>query len=239
MRLSVFALLAALTASTSALATPADDARSAAITAFSTCAVARNADAARAFVMGSAVDVAANQQVINASPACARTAGAAIANLAASGATLKQALANALVSREFARFGPTDFSAIARISSVIAPIPASESQLAAMSDADRIVRSMTDQQAATDYIMAQLGECIARLKPEGVRALSQTVTGTPAERTAVVALNDEMAACLQPGTSLRLRAPAVRAWAVLQYYRLAHTEPTLTPTPSAAPAGGH
>lgn len=222
-----------LISATPAFASPESDARIAA-DAFGTCAVERNADAARAFVMAAPNDTATNNRFIAGLAPCSRAAGPNASNLAVSGAMLQQVLANALVRREFASIGPTSFAAIARISSTSAPIMASEAELAAMPVGDRIARASADTTAQTDFIFAQVGECVARLNPEGVRTLSQTVAASAGERAAVAALTPQIANCLPEGATMRIRPAMMRGWAILQYYRLAHTPPTET----AATQGG-
>lgn len=149
--------------------------------------------------------------------------------------TLHMILADALVRQEFPATGPVDFAGVPSqvLSEWVAP--ATAEQLSGMSEQDRDERRMSDAEMGTWYVLERLGECVARRSPNDVRALAQLPVATPEERAQLTVLQPAMAACLPPGTTIRLSPADARGSAVLAYYRLAHASPSPSTPAEAQP----
>ena len=75
-------------------------------------------------------------------------------------------------------------------------------------------------------LLEEVGACVARQRPEAIRALVAADPASEAERAALKATGDVLAACVPTGQTLKLNKPAIRAMYALGAYRL------LTATPS-------
>ncbi len=138
-------------------------------------------------------------------------------------------LADALVRRDYAMGGPADLMSVPLLQPIPSPAAASPDELADMPARDRQRRIETDAGIVSWSVLQRLGDCVARRAPEGVRTLALSGVATPEERTRLGELQPAMAACIPPGTSVRMRPADVRGASVLAYYRLAYA---IAPAPT-------
>ena len=75
-------------------------------------------------------------------------------------------------------------------------------------------------------VMEGIGICVARQRPDAVRALIATDPGSPQELKALQGTGDVLPACTPKGKPLKINKPAIRAMYALGAYRL------LTATPA-------
>ena len=68
--------------------------------------------------------------------------------------------------------------------------------------------------------MWQLGECISRRAPTETRAMLLTPVASEAEAQAISSLHSPIAACIEPGSTVRLRAETLRQALALTFYHL-------------------
>lgn len=135
--------------------------------------------------------------------------------------TLHTTFADALIRHDFSETGPTNFSSLPALNPVTAPPAATVEELADLTERQRTSRLAFDRDVAAWGALQRLGECIARRGGDDVRKLAATMPATPEERAQLAVLQPMIAACLPPGTTVRLRPADVRGGAVLAYYRLA------------------
>jgi hypothetical protein len=141
-----------------------------------------------------------------------------------SGDQYRYALADALVRREFAKAGPTDFGSVPRLTHR-EPGPRPEpvkpnGKKLRQSDYEAALKYY-DNSVAGHYL-SKYGECVVRMDAGGARSLLLAVPDTPAEAAAFGPLRESFASCLAPGETLRFSKAALRGAIALNYYRLAH-----------------
>lgn len=117
---------------------------------------------------------------------------------------LRSLVADGLVRVDLQAGGPSDFSGVP---------PLLPSPLAVNGAETSAKPSVADK----------LGECAARLSPEGIRQLALTDVTTDEEMTAIRGLVPTFSQCLPPGAQLAFEPGALRDASVTAYARLAFT----------------
>jgi hypothetical protein len=118
---------------------------------------------------------------------------------------MRSLIADGLILIDFRKTGPTDFSATPPLA-------------AASGTGDSAVV------APTPPVADKLGECAARLSPEGVRRLALTTAASDEETSELRQLVPTFAQCLPPGVKLAFAPSVLRDASVLAYARLALTQ---------------
>ncbi len=133
--------------------------------------------------------------------------------------TLHQMLSNALIERDFALSGPTNFDAVPDT-----PFPQpkrlKEEALAKMSPEQRASVLGRLRESETWYMLNVMGHCLARRSPEKVRLLAMTPIGSIDERSSINSLKDDISACLPAGAKFRMRISDLRGPTIRNYYQL-------------------
>jgi len=119
---------------------------------------------------------------------------------------MRSMVADGLVRVEFHSHGPTDFSAVAPLDHP-------------PKDEDETVPAAKERTIAD-----KLGECAARVSPEGIRQLALAEAASKQELAQIHQLVPTFAQCLPPGVQLSFSAGVLRDSSVLGYARLAFTQ---------------
>ena len=122
-------------------------------------------------------------------------------SLRMNGFSLRAALAERLIDRNLIDSSPADFSAVEAFT---------------YSDAGEDV---SDDEALT--YLVRLGECVARLNPQGSRHVFSTRAGSDEETAALRAIGSELATCVPAGEQVAFDRTTLRAGLATSYYRLA------------------
>ena len=137
--------------------------------------------------------------------------------------TMRYALADALVRREFAAMPPAGIEA----AGALAPLrfnPAAfepkPGQKATKTELEELARDR-DRSLAMAFL-AEYGECVVRANTADSRRLLLTDPATPAESAAFTSLAPQMGNCLTGVQKVSLNKTALRGAIALNYYRLAH-----------------
>lgn len=191
--------------------------------AFADCIVKKRTEQARTVVLDNVYDVAKRYpKVIDRKCLPEKDDNQWISKLYFPGDTLHQLLANALVRLEFAKAGPQDFSSIPDNTGI--PAPAKDAtQLARMNSKERALAEARDASNKTWLMLTQIGECVSRRDPEGVRAMAFTPIASIAEKAAIKRLEPGIAACVPAGLTVKMRPSDFRGPAIRSYYHLAHS----------------
>ncbi|MGX7895140.1 hypothetical protein [Tsuneonella sp. HG222] len=119
-------------------------------------------------------------------------------------AAMRAMVADGLVRVVYDKSGPTDFLSVPRLDySEFKDIP------------------LENTTATARRVVAELGECTARISPEEVRKLALTKAASPEEMTQIRALVPTFAQCLPPNVQLAFPPDVLRDASVLAYARLA------------------
>lgn len=108
----------------------------------------------------------------------------------------------ALYARDFARNGPTDFSAVEHSGYL------------------QLYTSPLSDQARTALALEQFGECVSRADAAGVRALLPQLPGSAGEREAINALRPRFAACIPQNETIQFSASVLKGALAEGLYRL-------------------
>lgn len=133
--------------------------------------------------------------------------------------TLHQMLSNALIERDYALSGPTNFDAVPD-TPFPQPSRLKEESLAKMSPKKRALVLGRLRESETWYMLNVMGHCIARRSPEKVRLLALTPIGSTEERSSISSLKDDISACLPAGAKFRMRISDLRGPTIRNYYQL-------------------
>lgn len=98
--------------------------------------------------------------------------------------------------------------------------PLDETQLAAL--------QVSYDQTVADRFVSQLGECIVRADPAGVRVALATKQDAESEKTALIALGGVIAGCVAKGQTLKFNRSTLRAGLATSYYRISQAAPIAT-----------
>ncbi|HZU51898.1 MAG TPA: hypothetical protein VE968_08515 [Sphingomicrobium sp.] len=135
---------------------------------------------------------------------------------------MREAIAEALVRREFASVPPP----------VLDDVPAlshrsvAEVQPAASAPASEIAAS---ERARADAYIDHFGECVVRVDPAGSKRLILTDAFTDAEAAAFNGMRTALGTCLAEGKSLNFGKAALRGSIAINYYRLAVAARNMAP----------
>lgn len=150
------------------------------------------------------------------------------------GDTMRYALSDALMRREFASAPLADLDRVARLAHPVfdaadfAPKPgkkANQKELAELAAA-------RGKEQARIYL-SQFGECVVRLDPPKAHALLITDVNSPAEASAFAALSPRLGECVVAGRTLTLNKTVIRGTVAYGYYRLAKAPRSAAPSPDA------
>lgn len=145
----------------------------------------------------------------------------------------RYALADALVSSEFALAGPTDFSDRPLLTHLQPPtqtdLDHALAKVRSAKERDELQRIFRAAQVVPS--LSSYGECVVRSDPNDARLWVLSKPGTPEEATRIDALRHSFGACLKDG-KITFSRETLRGTVALNYYRLAHAPAQ----PSAAKA---
>jgi hypothetical protein len=148
----------------------------------------------------------------------------ASAKMKFTGDLYRYALADALVSREFASGPVPDFSAVPPL--VHRPVPDDPSPLGPRSskaDKRRYEDAVKQLEEAKAFrALSEFGECVVRSSPGASRALLLTQPETPPEAAGFDAIRPALELCLPEGRTLSFGKLVLRGTIAVNYYRLAH-----------------
>lgn len=197
------------------------------------CVVARDLATARAAVVGqTANDDFATTYPSLFSASCA-DGSADASRLRFPGNTFRYMLADAIVRVRYREPGPLDFSSIPPLAHRAVDVE-SEEVVAAMSRRQR--QEYTDELARDRlfFAMNQLGECVARANPEGVRSLAALAPYSPTEGRALQALVPQLRGCVDAGAAVEIVREHFRGATLVAYVRLVDGVSVGTTSPSPA-----
>ncbi|MEO5973084.1 MAG: hypothetical protein ABIP91_06960 [Sphingomicrobium sp.] len=152
------------------------------------------------------------------------------------GDTMRYALADTLVRREFATAPLADLDRVAPLAHPASdpanfqPAPgkqASQKELAEFAQARSIDQGRV--------YLSQFGECVVRLDPAKAHALLTTDVNSPAEGSAFAALSPRLGECVIAGRTLTLNKTVIRGTVAHGYYRLAKAPRLATPASASVP----
>ena len=147
----------------------------------------------------------------------------------------RYALADALVSREFAGQPVPDLDRVARLGhrepgAAPAPVAPNGKRLSKR----KYEAALKEYHEDVAYsFLSKYGECVVRAGPAGSKALLMTTPDSAPEALAFKALQPALARCLAEGQTLAFGKVALRGTIAINYYRLAHAARVLAP-----PQGG-
>lgn len=150
-----------------------------------------------------------------------------------SGDLYRYALADALVSREFAAAPAPILDNVPRLEA--RPLP--ERPRAVEPDAKKSARRKHQaalekfDRAAAYYFLGGYGECVVRVDAAGAKALLLTKPDSTEEGAHFSALRPALATCLPEGQTLQFGKVALRGTIAINYYRLAHAARNAVATP--------
>jgi hypothetical protein len=136
----------------------------------------------------------------------------------------RYALADALVSREFAAAPVPNFSDLPPLA--YRPLPDEPAPITPNSSKSakrRYEQAMKDiEQARAFRALSEFGECVVRSSPAAAKALLLTEPETAAEASGFNALRTSLGLCLPEGRTLAFGKLVLRGTIAVSYYRLAH-----------------
>lgn len=192
-----------------------------AVQTFADCVVARFPQDARAAIR----DDVSNQQLREdyrrlLNQRCASNAGVGRIAIAFPGSGFKYALGEGIVRSLNPDAWPSSFASVAPLSwnPVIAR---SEQEVAAMNANWRAQYEQRIARERDDYLLANMGECVARNNPNAVRDTALNSTDAEAYRASVQPLVAALQTCLPEGSSVRIRPDQLRGAALYAYARMA------------------
>lgn len=151
---------------------------------------------------------------------CASQAGLGSIRLAFPGAGFKYALGEGYVRAHHRDAGPTSFAEVPALS--WAPVIASsDAQVAAMRPDWRAAYEARYARERDEYLMANMGECVARTNPAAVRDAALNTATVEAYRAAMQPLVATLQVCLPDGASVRIRPDLLRGASLYAYARMA------------------
>jgi hypothetical protein len=142
----------------------------------------------------------------------------------------RYALADALITREFAAAPVIDPSNAPPLQRRSPPDPPGSLRANASKGAKaKYQDAMKNFDEAQSFrVLGEYGECVVRTNPAAAKALLLTHVETPGEASAFDALRPALAECLPEGKTLALGKLVLRGTIAVNYYRLAHATDATT-----------
>ncbi len=136
----------------------------------------------------------------------------------------RYALADALVSREFAQQPAPNLADVPRLPHHdVGPPPSDRDEKGKRLAKRKYEEAVKDYtQAAAYSFLSRYGECVVRSDPSGAKTLLGTTPDSPEETGRFNALRPQLAMCLGEERTLRFGKVALRGTIAINYYRLAH-----------------
>ena len=146
--------------------------------------------------------------------------------IAFGGDTFFYTMADALIRKDYAQSGPTDFSAIAPLihRQKLANPSASEREESSKRQQAEFEKDLAKSNAFNT--LSRFGECAVRGNPEVSRQLSLTEVGSADERLKFNILLPALAKCLPPEATVKFSPFLLRGTIALNYFRLAFASET-------------
>ena len=189
------------------------------------CVVRNQSAAAREFVLAPQLEGEARRKImfrINDSACLVDASSHYDSKMRFPGDTMRYALADALVRREFASAAPSLASAGPIAHAVLneseyAPKPGKKAKPSELAE----LASKRQRQVAA-IVMSRYGECVVRTSPAASYALLMSQPTTPSEDAAIAALKPAFGNCVEAGQTFALDKATLRGTVAMNYYRLAH-----------------
>ncbi|WP_294120240.1 hypothetical protein [Sphingomonas sp.] len=200
------------------------------------CVVKKQPAAAREFVITPWFESGALRRILPkvGDSWCLLTASASFGSeMRFPGDTMRYALADALVRREFAGASPSLKDAGPIVQPVLdeseyAPRPGRKAKQSELKE----LAENRQKRVATIYV-AHFGECVVRADPANSYALLMSDAETPKEDVALKGLMPAFDGCLAAGQDLSFNKSTLRGTIAMNYYRLAHAPRAASPQVAA------
>lgn len=192
-----------------------------AVQSFADCVVARFPQDARAAIR----DDVSNEQLREnyrrlLNQRCASTAGVGRIAIAFPGAGFKYALGEGVVRSLNPAAWPSSFASVPALTWQPV-VTRSDSEVAAMRPDWRAQYEARVARERDEYLLANMGECVARNNPNAVRDTALNSTSAEAYRASIQPLVTALQTCLPQGSSVRIRPDQLRGAALYAYARMA------------------
>lgn len=151
---------------------------------------------------------------------CASRAGVGRVRMAFPGAGFKYALGEGVVRSLGQQAGPTSFASVAAL--IWRPVVTrTEAQVAAMRPDWRAQYEAQLARDRDEYLLANMGECVARNNPTAVRDAAFATDSAEGYRASIQPLVAALQTCLPEGSSVRIRPDQLRGASLYAYARMA------------------
>ncbi len=203
---------------------------------YGNCVVGKNAGAAKRFVLNSDLKPGVFDALLQkvGDPDCLDRAADSLGGVEMRfpGDTMRYALANALVRKEFSRGAPL---ALQDAGPIEQPIFVEADYLPKPGKRASKAKELEEARARRirDIFLTQFGECVVRADSAKSRQLLVTEPDSDEEGKIFSALSAPFSQCLTEGRSLTFNKTTLRGTIAINYYRLAHA-PRQPATPSGA-----